>query len=69
MDTFVIIDREKKNDFFGILNKVIPAIQFTVKEEKDHQLPFFDVTVRRCDNGSLEPRVYRKPTHIGEENT
>ncbi len=35
-DAFVIIDREKKDGFFGVLNNLFPAIQFTGEEESDH---------------------------------
>ncbi len=56
-------DREKKDDFFRILNNVFPAIPFTVDEEKDHQLPFLDVLVRRGDDGSLGTSVPETEAH------
>ena len=39
-----------------------PRIQFTVKEEKDDKLSFFDVLVTK-EEGRLLTSVYWKPTH------
>ena len=44
------------------ISKEHPKIQFTVKEEKDDQLPFLDVLVTK-EGGRLLTSVYRKPTH------
>ncbi len=60
-DTFVIIDREKKDDFFRILQDMFPAICVTVEEEKK---PLHDILVGRGDDGNLETSVFREPGNI-----
>ncbi|VDM01956.1 unnamed protein product [Schistocephalus solidus] len=40
--TFVIISREKIEDFTKNLNSIFPDIQFIIEEEKDSRLPFLD---------------------------
>ncbi len=59
----LIFDREKKDYFFRILSNVFAAIQFTVEEEKDHQLPFLDVLMRRGDDDSLGTSVSETDAH------
>ena len=44
------------------LNEVEPAIQFTLEKEKDGQLPFLDVIIRRFRHG-LKFSVYREPAN------
>ena len=63
-DTFVIWPHgpDRLQSFHQHLNKQHPKIQFTVKEEKDDQLPFLDVLVTK-ERGRLLTSVYRKPTH------
>jgi hypothetical protein len=41
---------------------VSPAIQFTIEQETDDQLPFLDVLVMR-DEDKLKTTVYKKKTH------
>ena len=45
------------------LNGVRSTIKFTVEQEEDGTLPFFDTLLRRRRDGSLDVSVYRKPTH------
>ncbi|KAK9890114.1 hypothetical protein WA026_008924 [Henosepilachna vigintioctopunctata] len=63
-DTFVVwsAGMDKLNDFLRHLNSQHPSIQFTMETEKDQQLPFLDVLVRKRGN-KLGHTVYRKPTH------
>jgi hypothetical protein len=42
---------------------VSPAIQFTVEQETDDQLPFLDVLVMRDEDNKLKITVHRKKTH------
>nr|VZI30305.1 unnamed protein product [Spirometra erinaceieuropaei] len=59
-DTFVIINRDKIGEFRRHLNSIFPDIQFTMEEERDCQLSFLDVLVRRNGDGELKTTVYRK---------
>ena len=45
------------------LNSVSPAIQFTVEQETDDQLPFLDVLVMRDEDKKLKTAIHRKKTH------
>ncbi|XP_053634857.1 uncharacterized protein [Cherax quadricarinatus] len=44
------------------LNAVEPAIQFTLEEESNDELPFLDVLIHKVDH-NLRFQVYRKPTN------
>ena len=63
-DTFVIWPHgdDELERFHQHLNQQNQSIKFTIEEEKDNQLPFLDVLVRR-DGNHLRTTVYRKPTH------
>lgn len=64
-DTFVIWphgDAELER-FHQHLNQQNPSIKFTMEEERENQLPFLDVLVRKEGNNHLRTSVYRKPTH------
>ena len=45
------------------LNGIEPSIKFTVEEERDGQLAFLDVLLRREDDGTISTSVHRKATH------
>ena len=51
------------DNFLVKLNSLAHSIKFTHEVEKDNVLPFLDVSVIRHD-GTLETKVYRKPTNI-----
>ncbi|BHF77837.1 hypothetical protein SprV_0602094700 [Sparganum proliferum] len=57
-DTFVIVKKDMLQHFHSLLNAV-----FTREEEKEQQLPFLDVLVRRNLNGELETTVYGQATN------
>ena len=63
-DTFVLWphDPNQLEEFHSHLNAQHPQIQFTREEEKDNQISFLDVLVKRKD-GVFKTSVYRKPTH------
>ncbi|BHF57199.1 hypothetical protein SprV_0100014000 [Sparganum proliferum] len=62
-DTFVVIGRDQVLTFKERLNSVFPDIQFTLEEEENNQLAFFDVLVCRKDCGGLKTKVFRKATN------
>nr|VZH95957.1 unnamed protein product [Spirometra erinaceieuropaei] len=62
-DTFVIIKRKMIEEFNGVLNYVLPDIQFTMEAENNNQLPSLDVLVHRKPNGHIKTTVYRKATN------
>ena len=63
-DTFVIWPHgdDELERFHQHLNQQNQSIKFTIEEEKENQLPFLDVQVRR-DGNHLRTSVYCKPTH------
>lgn len=63
-DVFCIIQREKIPSFLSHLNSIEASIQFTAEVERDGELPFLDVLVKR-DQRRLTFSVYRKSTHTG----
>ena len=66
-DIFVILKRDKKEEFLQHVNSVDPAIQFTTEEQKqDGSMPFLDSLVTPQEDGTLTSRVYRKPTHTDQ---
>ena len=63
-DTFVIIQKEKKDSFFNHINNIDNKIQFTKEAStSDGSMPFLDTLVTINGDGSLNTKVYRKPTH------
>ncbi|BHF68846.1 hypothetical protein SprV_0301188700 [Sparganum proliferum] len=62
-DTFVIIKRQKVQEFHDVLNSILPDIQSAMEAEANNQLPFLDVLVHRKPNGHLKTTVYRKATN------
>ena len=56
--------RDKCARFYGLLNNLHPALQFTMEAEEDGSLPFLDVGVTRTDAG-MTTGMYRKPTFTG----
>ena len=63
-DTFVIIKKTQEDSFFEHINAIDDKIQFTKEASRsDGSLPFLDTIVTINDDGSLNTKVYRKPTH------
>ena len=63
-DTFVIIERRFKEEFFQHINSIDKNIQFTAESTReDGTMPFLDTLVIPQNDGSLLTTVYRKPTH------
>lgn len=67
-DTFVIWPHsiDKPENFLNHINNLSPHIQFTMRIEQNHSLPFLDVLVSRNKDGFLSHQVYRKKTHTDQ---
>ena len=63
-DTFVILEDKYKDEFFQHLNSLNTNIKFTAETLKaDGSIPFLDTWITPQRDGSLQTKVYRKPTH------
>ena len=63
-DTFVIIQKTQEDSFFQHINNIDDKIQFTKEASRgDGSMPFLDTLVTINEDGSLNTKVYRKPTH------
>ena len=61
-DCFVLVRSEKiMDEFFNVLNNAHEAINFTIEKEKNEELAFLDVLVKRKENRFLTS-VYIKKT-------
>ena len=59
--------RSTKEGFLQHINSVVPAIKFTVEDNKeDGPIPFLDTIVKPEADGTLSITVYRKPTHTDQ---
>ena len=61
-DTFVVIDKDRAQDFTDHINSLDPHIKFTNDHEKEGCLPFLDTLVTRQADGSVKVSVYRTHT-------
>ena len=66
-DTFVILESQHKDVFFHHINSLDENIKFTAGTTKaDGSIPFLDTLVTPQSDGSLQTKVYRKPTHTNQ---
>ena len=66
-DTFVIQEEKCSNEFFQHINSLEDKIKFTAESTRaDASIPFLDTLVTPRSDGSLETKVYRKPTHTNQ---
>ena len=66
-DTFVIQQEDQKQNFLDDINKIDPAITFTVEGNQENgAIPFLDTLVKPEADNSLFLTVYRKPTHTDQ---
>ena len=62
-DTFVNQEEKHSNEFFQHINSLEDNIKFTAESTRaDGSMPFLDTLVTPRSDGSLETKVYRKPT-------
>ena len=66
-DTFVILEAQYKDEFFHHINSLDDNIKFIAETTTaDGSMPFLDTLVTPQSDGSLQTKVYRKPTHINQ---
>ena len=66
-DTFVIQEEEHSYGFFQHIKSLEDKIKFTAESMRaDGSMPFLDTLVTPRSDGSLETKVYRKPTHTNQ---
>ena len=57
-----ITRRDPLAEFNDCLNAVHPRVQLTREEEVNNSIAFLDVWVTRKDDGTIDTKVFRKPT-------
>ena len=62
-DTFAIIEAKNVSRVENELNRFHESIKFTHELEKDGEISFLDVLIKRNEDGGIETSVYRKPTN------
>ena len=66
-DTFIIQQERQKQTFLEHINKVDPAIEFTVKGHQENgTIPFLDTLVKPEADNTLSITVYRKLAHTDQ---
>ena len=66
-DTFVIQQEGQKQTFLEHINKVNPAIKFTVKGNQEFGfIQFLDTLVKPEADNTISIWAYRKPTHTDQ---
>ena len=66
-DCFAMFEcQNEATTFLSKLNQLNPALEFTVEYEQNESLPFLDVRVHKCIDGSFTTSIYRKPTFAGQ---
>ena len=64
-DTFTMFHKQEHSvQFFNTLNKIHPALQFTMEVEDDGRFPFLDVQIKKQKKEFVRS-VYRMPTFSG----
>ena len=65
-DTFAKLETRDVDDFLTHLNNQHPRIQFTTEIQTNSRIAFLDTEVIVGHQGTLETRIYRKPTHTNQ---
>ena len=60
-DTHAYVEPAKVEIALKILNNYHPNINFTFEIEKNNEIYFLDVLIKRVNNNKLETGIYRKP--------
>ena len=63
----IILESQHKDDFFQHIKSLDENIKFTAETTKaDGSKPFLDTLVTPQSDGSLQTKIYRKPTHTNQ---
>ena len=65
-DTYVVINKDKGQEFTDHINRQNPHIKFINDLEKNGQFPFLGTLVKRQSDGRLQVSVYRKSAHTDQ---
>ncbi|XP_072022533.1 uncharacterized protein [Amphiura filiformis] len=65
-DTHTKLKKEYAEEFTDHLNSLDPDIKFTTEGEEGRSLAFLDTSTVIQADGSLEIKIYRKPTHTDQ---
>ena len=66
LDIFTALPKTLIIPFLDHLNGIEPSIKFTVVEERDGQLAFLDVLLRKEDDGTINTSALHKATCINQ---
>ena len=61
-NTYAYVEPKQGEFISNKLNKYHPNINFTFELEKNNELNFSDVLIKRFNNNKLETGVYQEPT-------
>ena len=66
-DTFVILEKSHQEEFLHHINSLDSHIKFTVENTRDDgSISFLDILITPNNEGSLQTKVYQKPTHTNQ---
>ena len=65
-DTHTKLKKQHAQEFTDHLNSLDPDIKFTTEGEEDRALAFLDTLTVIKPDGSLDIKIYRKPTHTDQ---
>jgi hypothetical protein len=65
-DTHINIKKEHATEFTNHINSIDPDIKFTTEGEENRPLAFLDTLTVIKPDGTLDIKIYRKPTHTDQ---
>ena len=64
VDVCLVNNEQIADSFLVYLNTQHGYIEFTLEKEKEHTLPFFDISIKNTETG-IDTSVFKKPTDTG----
>lgn len=61
-DILMFGPRDEIENFLQLLNSYCDEIQFTLEIEENNSIPYLDMLIHRCHDGTLITELYQKPT-------